>query len=58
MHDNNDAFWLERTERARTMLPSATTVCVRPARSHTAGLDLWDQWLRDEIRRHAEGSAG
>ena len=57
MHDNNDAFWLERTERARTMFESATTVCVRPARAHTGGLDLWDQWLRSETLRQAQGPA-
>lgn len=57
MHDNNDAFWLERTERARTMFESATAACVPPARAHDGGLDLWDQWLKSETRRQAEGPA-
>ncbi len=58
MHDDDDAFWLERTERARAMIDTATTVRVRPVRAHGRGLDVWDQWLRNETRRRTDGSAG
>lgn len=58
MHDDDDAFWLERTERARAMLGPAATVSLRPARAHSGGLDPWDEWLRRETRRQAEGPPG
>lgn len=55
MQDNDDAFWLDRTERARAMIDAATTIRIR---SRTQGLDAWDQWLRSGLPRHTDDPTG